>query len=554
MARKRGGCGSFFFGFLTGFLAFILLIGGGGLLAYHKLSIRTVEKVIGADIVVGNETFKNLPLKDLIALAGQIASDKGDITVDVLGEKYGITLPDELGGMNITRFKEVVGDCRITDFGSMINKVTAEMTLEEVLAMTGTTEMPSTVAALKSYTVDDILGKEGGKGLEGILSEVTVGELLNVTDEENTDRLLWMIRDYPLLGENGIQTLGEDLTLADLSAFGLSLDNNILRAMAEKQDRDVSGNPLFVGIEEERIVLDETGLHAVGEDAQPFDPSAYEILPLIEAGKQVERGGKKIFTDGTQELTYDAAKDVFLKADGTDFSETGAALRPKLLPLANLGSAVDEMTLGEVLGDPLPAPLGSFADTKVSELSSIRVEELPLSDLVPESMGEGDLLYDLAAMAKRTEITLAGVKTDAETYRKADTGEEVYLAAGKYYRRNGTDYEEITLDASEIAALEHVGYKVAELDLAVDELTISDFFGESADKGALSLLGGDVKLKEVPDAFSSAVTDSTLYKLLDAGLLGSVTRAQLGKTIGGKELGSYNIVEIVEFVAALPAS
>ena len=70
MSRRRGGCGNFIFGFLVGFLSLILLVVGGGVLAYYKLNIKTVESWIKTEVPIGNDEFKELPLKDLINLVG----------------------------------------------------------------------------------------------------------------------------------------------------------------------------------------------------------------------------------------------------------------------------------------------------------------------------------------------------------------------------------------------------------------------------------------------------------------------------------------------------
>ena len=70
MSRRRGGCGSFILGFLVGFLSLILLVVGGGVLAYYKLNIKTVESWIKTEVPIGNDEFKELPLKDLINLVG----------------------------------------------------------------------------------------------------------------------------------------------------------------------------------------------------------------------------------------------------------------------------------------------------------------------------------------------------------------------------------------------------------------------------------------------------------------------------------------------------
>ena len=90
---------------------------------------------------------------------------------------------------------------------------------------------------------------------------------------------------------------------------------------------------------------------------------------------------------------------------------------------------------------------------------------------------------------------------------------------------------------------------MADINTAVNALTIEDFFGAQS-TGALSLIGGDTKLKDVPQAISDAVSKSTLYDLCDAGLLGSsITREKLNKDMGGgKMLGDFNIVTIIEYI------
>lgn len=506
MSRKRGGCGTFIIGFLTGLLSFVILVVGGGVLAYYKLNIKTVESWTNTEVPVGNDEFKSLPLKDLIALAGQLVGSGGNLTIGALERDYGITLPDEIGGMDLTRVKEVIRDCVMTDVPAMLNAITANMNLEEIVHMMGSGTLPSTIEALKEYTVDDLLGQNGGKGLEGILSEVPIGKLLNVTNEAETDELIWLLRDYTLLGEEtGVQNMAEDLSLADLSAMGVSFDNTMLRAIASRQETDESGDPLFVGADPDSPIVFADGAFRLKSDpAETVDVSGYAVLPgLTAGGLTYDADNKLIFTDaaGAETLTYDAIGDHFLREDGTVYEFSGEALRPKLWPVAQLGSSIDSLTLGELLGDELPDALRSVADTRLDDLGSIGADKIYISDIVPEGADEGDLLFRLSRIPGRTAIDEDGdpatPEKEARTYRLGET--ELYLIEGIYYRYDGERYEPFTVEDE--SALEPVSYTVADIRKAVDELTLTDVLGKQPE-GVMAAFA-DVKVGELDEKLSS---------------------------------------------------
>lgn len=502
MSRRRGGCGSFILGFLVGFLSLILLVVGGGVLAYYKLNIKTVESWIKTEVPIGNDEFKELPLKDLINLVGQVVGNSGDITIGTLESSYGITLPDEIGGMNITRVKEVIRDCKMTDFPAMLNAVTSTLNLEEIMEMMGTTELPTTIAALKHYTVDDLLGQNGGKGLEGILSEVPIGTLLNVTDEANTEKIIWMLKDYTLLGETtGVQNMAEDLSLRDLSAMGIEFENDMLKSIASQQETDNGGNPLFVGEDKKKpIVFADGDFYAVSDTSAPVDLSVYAVLPKVSEGKlQTNAAGNLLFTDaaGGETLTYDAIADKFLKEDSAAYEFSGEALRPKLWPVAKLGSSIDSLTLGELLGDQLPDAFQSLADIKMNELNTIGVDKIYLSDIVPSGTAETDLLWKLGhAIPGSKEIDEDNDPTTpaqaAQTYRLGET--DLFKVGDVYYSFDGSAYA--PFEVADESALEIVSYTVADIQKAVNELTLSDVV--SPLPSALESFA-DVKIGEMAD-------------------------------------------------------
>ena len=502
MSRRRGGCGSFILGFLVGFLSLILLVVGGGVFAYYKLNIKTVESWIKTEVPIGNDEFKELPLKDLINLVGQVVGNSGDITIGTLESNYGITLPDEIGGMNMTRVKEVIRDCKMTDFPAMLNAVTSTLNLEEIMEMMGTTELPTTIAALKNYTVDDLLGQNGGKGLEGILSEVPIGTLLNVTDESSTEKIIWMLKDYTLLGETtGVQNMAEDLSLRDLSAMGIEFGNDMLKSIASQQETDNGGNPLFVGEDKKKpIVFTDGSFYPAEDTSAPVDLSAYAVLPKVSEGKlQENAAGKLLFTDseGAETLTYDAIEDKFLKEDGAAYEFSGEELRPKLWPVAKLGSSIDNLTLGELLGDQLPDAFRSLADTKMNELNTIGVDKIYLSDIVPSDTAETDLLWKLGhAIPGVKEIDLDDDPTTpaeaAQTYRLGEI--DLFKVGDIYYSFDGSVYS--PYEVTEESALEIVSYTVADIQKAVNELTLSDVV--SPLPSALESFA-DVKIGEMAD-------------------------------------------------------
>ncbi len=86
---RKGSFGSFIFGFLLGFIFFIVAIVGVGFYAYKNITLSTIEGAVGTNIPV-NEEVKNKNLESLIKLTTDLVNDQNTLTLEKIENTFGI--------------------------------------------------------------------------------------------------------------------------------------------------------------------------------------------------------------------------------------------------------------------------------------------------------------------------------------------------------------------------------------------------------------------------------------------------------------------------------
>ena len=86
---RKGGFGSFLFGFLLGFVFFVISVVGVGIYAYKNLTLSQLEGTVGANIPV-NEAVKNKTIENLIKLTTDLVKDQDTLTLQKIENTFGI--------------------------------------------------------------------------------------------------------------------------------------------------------------------------------------------------------------------------------------------------------------------------------------------------------------------------------------------------------------------------------------------------------------------------------------------------------------------------------
>lgn len=86
---RKGGFGSFIFGFLFGIVFVVGAVVGVGIYAYKNLTLSKIEGAVGANLPV-NEEVKNKSIEGLIKLTADLISDQSTLTLEKIENNFGI--------------------------------------------------------------------------------------------------------------------------------------------------------------------------------------------------------------------------------------------------------------------------------------------------------------------------------------------------------------------------------------------------------------------------------------------------------------------------------
>lgn len=101
VVKKRGGCGSFFMGFLFTFVFLIVCIGGVGLYCYYNVTLTQIENIIGLKLPIEGD-IRDKAIKDLIALGLEYKDSYTEATLDTVQKDFGVKLPETIPGTEIS--------------------------------------------------------------------------------------------------------------------------------------------------------------------------------------------------------------------------------------------------------------------------------------------------------------------------------------------------------------------------------------------------------------------------------------------------------------------
>lgn len=240
---------SFIVGILVGMVLLVVAVGGAVLVTASVVTVGQIESSVGTDIIDDNSDVND---KTLLDLANDLIKDFGDpssITINLFREKYGLKVPAEISGIDIS----VLFDYPISEVANHLGDVVNNMTLRDVGEFL---EMDFSSYELK--VLDDNLDKPVNVALDNVLKSIDSSAMTLYTLE----------RDFGItLGENA---LFDELYHTQMSQFGGVLDYLPVGTLTDA-DSDlflpVGENTVFVSVDRyEAVATNEISLTADGAE------------------------------------------------------------------------------------------------------------------------------------------------------------------------------------------------------------------------------------------------------------------------------------------------
>ena len=542
-------------------------------------------------------------IEDWVSNAVDLMSDVDNLSLNDLEVKFGISLGNDVSGIDISDLKDVglkkFEDAVKDKFNNISAKelegaIEFDEDVNKILNKNSTyyyndtdnklyEEAEYTTKADFDYTIDS--GKVKIKHFEDLFT-------INAGKVELTLKYLPLTKALGRYTSN----LGETITLGELES-----DFNVdLPSYFDNVDRSTKINELESAID---------------------DLYVYELMGY-------KKSGTKYFDDKNNNNMVDAGEELG--------SMMTTVCEKKVSELDTVESSIKDMPIADVLGYTLyegkyytdstkqtqvTGIKAKIAEFKVNELDS-EIDKLTIADIMDYTVtGEGDaqVVTDkdgkvvtgvMKKLAPTTVENMGDIKSTIDSmaiaevldYKKSgdtyykddndnsilDSGEElkgvmkvlaeegttvsgltskvqtlkIYQVLG--YKHDGTEYyvdsnnnninDSETIKAEEVSKLMQTiaGKTVDEIGSTVENLVVTDVF-DVGNTGIMSLLDDpdNTKITELPDKIKTAVQDSDLDKLKQAGLVSGDMDKKL--TIGGvsTRIGDLKIQEIVNYIISI---
>lgn len=240
---------SFIVGILVGMVLLVVAVGGAVLVTASVVTVGQIESSVGTDIIDDNSDVND---KTLLDLANDLIKDFGDpssITINLFREKYGLKIPAEISGIDIS----VLFDYPISEVANHLGDVVNNMTLRDVGEF-----LKMDFSSYELKVLDDNLDKPVNVALDNVLKSIDSSAMTLYTLE----------RDFGItLGENA---LFDELYHTQMSQFGAVLDYLPVGTLTDA-DSDlflpVGENTVFVSVDRyEAVATNEISLTADGAE------------------------------------------------------------------------------------------------------------------------------------------------------------------------------------------------------------------------------------------------------------------------------------------------
>lgn len=348
---------SFVIGILVGMVLLVVAVGGAVLVTASVVTVGQIEGSVGTDIIDDASDVNN---KTLLDLATDLINDFGNpssLTLNLFREKYGLKLPTEISGIDIS----VLFDYPISEVANHLGDVVNNMTLRDVGEFL---DMDFSSYGLK--VLNDNLDNPVNVALNNVLKSIDSSSMTLYTLE----------RDFGItLGENA---LFDELYYTPMSEFGGVLDHLPVGTLTGA-DSDlflpVGDNEVFVSAnryeevptQEISLVKDGAETYIAGADENGFIRRELRFTLDGNGVYSVDNSCYDDAFDGTtvyyRHVTYEEYDgtqegDLFVKAYLNNFETTGSVaslVYDSLFPLSSLyvddtlSATVEDAVIGDTV-------------------------------------------------------------------------------------------------------------------------------------------------------------------------------------------------------------
>lgn len=244
--KRKSGVGAFLGGSFLGFILGIAAVVGLCVFAYFNVSVSWINSHFNTNIDVGNEDINKLTLNVAVSHAVNLLNNTDSYTLNNLKSDFGIEIPNEIMGIDISSLKSVPLTELATKAQALIGNVSADE-LKEVVDLTSMEDILSTEKTYYYNSTNSLLYEDADYTIEALSTDIYEYDSANSV-------IILKGKTYPLI-ESGAQStisvelkylplseaissftndLGENLTFADLSNYGIVLPDYILQGNEDK--------------------------------------------------------------------------------------------------------------------------------------------------------------------------------------------------------------------------------------------------------------------------------------------------------------------------------
>ena len=232
---------SFVIGILVGMVLLVVAVGGGLAVALSVVTVGQIEDTVGTDIIDDASDANNNTLLDLATDLIKDFGDPSSLTINLFREKYGLKIPAEISGIDIS----VLFDYPISEVANHLGDVVNNMTLRDVGEFL---EMDFSSYGLK--VLDDNLDNPVNVALDNVLKSIDSSSMTLYSLETGFGITLGENRLFDELYHTPLNAFGEvmdhlpvgTLTGADSDLF-LPLGENEVFVAVDRYE-EVTGNEL----------------------------------------------------------------------------------------------------------------------------------------------------------------------------------------------------------------------------------------------------------------------------------------------------------------------
>ncbi len=454
IVKKRGGCGSFFVGFMFSFVLLVVFFVGGGLYLYYNFSISTVETMLGLTIPVEGE-LKNMSIKQLLEEKDKLVN----ASISTLESDFGVEIPDLIPGtkLNIGPVYEEtitfqgkdtkVKDIRIQDIANSLDEF-----VEQVLPKMYKHVTVGQVLETAQTTILDDLGYPAlaeefyntGTTTEPVykkLADLTIEQALELVPEYFSQDTLTVqqaldafgvdLLPYPEEGQVDVYATLRDIKVKDLNAESLTheITGEIIKKLVDLEAYEFTNKEEF----------DKTSVYELGNFLLTLSLGDFVSVEGVLVTPETKESqlfknidGKTKLVNFREAISNLKLNQIFETADITTIETTfvGAGeltvaefLAEKTGDFATLTGLSMENRVGYI-----NVIMSATADSWAEDLSTAKIYDLlGKADYVTPIAGLGDTtLEQITQSANAVKLLLENFGTLGELIGSADASEGIF--------------------------------------------------------------------------------------------------------------------------------